>query len=63
LSDKKRTTTVIAREDSVLFCLSAEKLAQMDGDQKLAVCIHELVAKTLAERVTYMNRHLMIEFK
>jgi SulP family sulfate permease len=61
LSDKKRTATVIAMEDSVLYCLSAEKLAQMDGDLELAVCIHELVAKSLAERVTYMNRRLMIE--
>lgn len=63
LSDRKRTATVTAKEDSVLYCLSAEKLARMDKDLELAVCIHELVAKTLAGRVTYMNRRLMLEFE
>jgi SulP family sulfate permease len=61
LSDQRRTATVTAREDSVLYCLSADKLAHMEDKLELAVCIHELVAKSLAERVTYMNRRLMIE--
>jgi SulP family sulfate permease len=63
LSEKRRTATVIAREDSILYCLTAEKLAQMEHNLELAVCIHELVAKTLAERVTYMNRRLVMEFE
>ena len=63
LPGRKRTATVIADEDSVLFRLSAKKQARLDdGDLKLVACIHELVATTLAERITFMNRRLIIEY-
>ena len=63
LPNKKRTATIIAEEDSVLYRLSSKNLARLDqNDLKLAVCIHELVAKTLAQRITFMNRRLVIEY-
>ena len=62
LPNKKRTATIIAEEDSVLYRLSSKNLARLDHDDlKLTICIHELVAKTLAQRITFMNRRLVIE--
>jgi len=62
--DRKRTATIVADENSVLFHLSAEKLARFDiDDLKLAASIHELVARTLGGRITYMNRRLFLEIR
>jgi SulP family sulfate permease len=62
--DKSRTATVVANEPSVLYHLTSEKLAQLDAENmKLAASIHELVARTLGTRITYMNRRLFLELK
>ncbi len=54
----------MADEDSVLYHLSAEKLAMLDiDDLKLAASIHELVARTLGGRITYMNKRLFLELR
>ncbi|NNK31502.1 MAG: SLC26A/SulP transporter family protein [Xanthomonadales bacterium] len=59
-----RTATVIADEDSVLYHLSSESQAKLDTvDFELAASIHELVARTLASRIAYMNRRLFLEMK
>ncbi len=62
--DRRRTATIVADEDSVLYHLTAEKLKRLDvEDLKLAASIHELVARTLGGRITYMNRRLFMEIK
>ena len=62
--DRKRTATVIANETSVLYYLSAEKISRFDKENaRLASSIHELVARTLGTRITYMNRRLIQETK
>jgi len=62
--DKTRTATVVANEDSVVYHLTSEKLAQLDsGDLMLTASIHELVARTLGNRIAYMNRRLFLELK
>ena len=62
--DRKRTATIVADEDSILYHLSSEKLAKLDiDDLRLAASIHELVARTLGGRITYMNRRLFLELK
>ncbi|MCU0990217.1 MAG: cyclic nucleotide-binding domain-containing protein, partial [Xanthomonadales bacterium] len=63
-TDRKRTATIVADEDSVLYHLSSEKLARLDiEDLKLTASIHELVARTLGGRISYMNRRLFLELK
>jgi SulP family sulfate permease len=63
-AERIRTATVIASEDSVLYHLSSEKLAQLDSENfRLAASIHELVARTLGGRIAYMNRRLMLEMR
>ena len=63
-ADRKRTATIVADEASVLYHLSAEKLARLDlEDLKLTASIHELVARTLGGRITYMNRRLFLEIR
>jgi len=62
--DRKRTATIVADEDSVLYHLTSEKLARLDADDlKLAASIHELVARTLGGRITYMNKRLFLELR
>jgi SulP family sulfate permease len=62
--DRKRTATIVADEDSVLYHLTAEKLARLDIENlQLAASIHELVARTLGGRITYMNRRLFLELR
>ena len=62
--DRLRTATVVADEDSVLYYLSSESLARLDTeDLKLAASIHELVARTLGTRISYMNKRLFLELK
>jgi SulP family sulfate permease len=63
-TDRKRTATIVADEDSVLYHLSSEKLARLDiDDLRLAASIHELVARTLGGRIAYMNRRLFLELR
>ena len=60
--DHKRTATLVADEDSVLYHLSSENLAKLDDENlKLAASIHELVARTLGMRIEYMNKRLFQE--
>jgi SulP family sulfate permease len=62
--ERIRTATLIADEPSVLWHMTAEKLSQLDREHfKLAASIHELVARTLGGRITYMNRRLMLELR
>ena len=62
--ERIRTATLIADEPSVLWHMTAEKLSQLDSKNfKLAASIHELVARTLGGRITYMNRRLMLELR
>jgi CRP-like cAMP-binding protein len=62
--ERIRTATIIASEHSVLYHLTSQKLAELDGqDLKLAASIHELVARTLGGRISYMNRRLMLEMR
>lgn len=62
--DNSRTATVVANEPSVLYHLTSEKLAQLDAENmKLAASIHELVARTLGNRIAYMNKRLFLELK
>ena len=63
-SEHIRTATVVADERSVLWHLSTEKLSQLDDEHfQLMASIHELVARTLSGRITYMNRRLMMELR
>jgi SulP family sulfate permease len=62
LRDMHRTATVVADTDAVVHHLDVEKLKRLErDDHELMACIHELVATTLAERVSYMNRRLLAE--
>ena len=62
--ERIRTATVVASEHSVLYHLSSEKLAELDSENfRLAASIHELVARTLGGRISYMNRRLMLEMR
>jgi SulP family sulfate permease len=62
--DKTRTATVVANEASLLYHLTTEKMAQLDSDKLvLTASIHELVARTLGNRISYMNRRLLLELK
>jgi SulP family sulfate permease len=63
-SDGLRTASVVANESSVLYHLTTEKLAELDTENlMLTASIHELVARTLGNRMTYMNRRLFLELK
>jgi SulP family sulfate permease len=58
----QRTATLIADDDVELFRISSSNLNSLsEHDQQLAACIHELVARTLAERVSAMNQRLINE--
>ena len=62
--DRRRTATIVADCDSVLYHLSAESLARLDvEDLRLAASIHELIARTLGMRIEYMNRRLFQEIE
>lgn len=63
-TERIRTATVIASEHSVLYHLTSEKLVELDNENfQLAASIHELVARTLGGRISYMNRRLMLEMR
>jgi SulP family sulfate permease len=62
--DRVRTATVVANEPCVLYHLTTERLAQLDTENlKLTASLHELVARTLGNRITYMNKRLFLELK
>jgi SulP family sulfate permease len=62
--ERIRTATIIASEHSVLYHLTQQKLAELDDrDFRLVATIHELVARTLGGRISYMNRRLMLEMR
>lgn len=62
--DRKRTATIIANEPSVLYHLTAERITGLDAqDPRLGSSVHELVARTLGVRITYMNRRLIQELR
>jgi|GEM_PF-1459552 len=62
--ERIRTATLIADEPSVVWHLTTEKLSQLDKEHfRLVASIHELVARTLGGRITYMNRRLMLELR
>ena len=62
--DRRRTALVVADKPSVLFHLTTEKMAQLDVENlMLAASIHELVARTLGNRISYMNHRLFLELK
>jgi SulP family sulfate permease len=62
LVDKFRTATVVADEDSTVYHLDTERLQKLGSENhELRACIHELVATTLAERVSFMNNRLAAE--
>jgi SulP family sulfate permease len=63
-ADRKRTATIISNEPSVLYYLSVDKITRFDKENaQLASSIHELVARTLGMRITYMNRRLIQELR
>jgi SulP family sulfate permease len=63
-SDRKRTATIIANEPSVLYHLASDMFQSLDeSDSRLVSSIHELVARTLGTRITYMNRRLIQELR
>ena len=62
LRDKHRTATVIADDHAVLYHLNTARISELQqGDQEIRAIIHELVATTLAERVSFMNSRLLAE--
>jgi len=62
LRDTYRTASVVADTDAVVHHLDVGRLKRLESDNhELMACIHELVATTLAERVSYMNRRLLTE--
>jgi SulP family sulfate permease len=63
-ADHLRTATVEADADAVLHYLSLERIAELDtGNSQLAAVIHELIARTLGSRMSYMNRRLLVELE
>ena len=60
----RRTATVTADEDSVLYHMSSYNLHYLEGaNPKLAAAVHELIARTLGSRINYMNRRLLLELE
>ena len=62
LRNKHRTATVIADAHTVLYHLNTARISELQqGDHEIRAIIHELVATTLAERVSFMNSRLLVE--
>jgi SulP family sulfate permease len=62
--DEKRTASVVADDDSVLYHMSSLNLHFLEGAKpELAAVIHELIARTLGSRISYMNRRLLLELE
>ncbi len=63
-AEHRRSATVVADRDSVLYHLDHDKLEYLDReDSQLAAAIHELIARTLGSRMNYMNRRLLVELE
>lgn len=61
LDDKFRSAGIDADEDSVVYHLSLEKLIFLEKENEaLMSCIHELLATSLAKRINFMNKKLLI---
>ena len=59
---KKRTTSIVADEPSVLYHLNTVALSIENTQSTEAFsAIHELLARTLSKRIAYMNRRLANE--
>jgi SulP family sulfate permease len=62
--DRKRTATIVANENAVLYHLPSAKIDNLEEDDSwLISTIHELVARTLGSRISYMNRRLIQELR
>jgi len=63
-ADHRRTATVEADTDSVLYYLPSTALTGLDAEHaQLPAIIHELIARTLGSRMSYMNRRLLVELE
>ena len=56
LKDHRRSATIVAETESVAWHLERTEL--QNADHELAAMVHEMVAATLAERVSFMNERL-----
>jgi len=64
IPSRRRTATVVADVDSVLYYLSAEVVSSDDlADSRLTSAINELIARALGMRINYMNHRLMLELE
>ncbi|MEJ2534886.1 MAG: SulP family inorganic anion transporter [Gammaproteobacteria bacterium] len=64
IPSRRRTATVVAEADSVLYYLSAEVVSSDDlRDSRLTSAINELIARALGMRINYMNHRLMLELE
>ncbi len=62
MPSRRRTATVVADVDSVLYFLSTEVVRSPDlADSRLSGAVHELIARALGTRINYMNQRLMLE--
>jgi len=63
-NERRRTATITADEDSVLYHMSSYNLRYLEGaNPQLAAAVHELIARTLSSRINYMNRRLLLELE
>lgn len=64
MPSRKRTASVVADVDSVLYFLPTEVVSNLDvEDTRLAGAVFELVARALGMRISYMNQRLMLELE
>lgn len=62
MPNRRRTATVIADVDSVLYFLPSSTVFSDElANSRLAGAIHELIARALGTRINYMNQRLMLE--
>ena len=54
---QKRTAAVVADDSSIIYLLSANKLAEMEKNSpEVASYFHQLIIQLLAERTTHLIR-------
>jgi SulP family sulfate permease len=54
---QRRTASVVADEDSVVYCLTRERLARMEEEHpETASLLHRLVIQLVSERVSHLTR-------
>jgi SulP family sulfate permease len=64
MPSRKRTASVVADVDSVLYFLSSDIVNSLDlQDTRLSGAVFELVARALGMRISYMNQRLMLELE